>query len=113
MRSPENEARYQAVLAQRDPAICPLCAIPSRKEFEHWRLVENDFPYDLVASVHHMLIPKRHAIERELSAEEWEEFNRIKHGYANEHYAMMFEGMAGQHSVPSHFHVHLVVLKEQ
>ena len=29
------------------------------KRFEHWLIIENEFPYDAIAETHHMLVPKR------------------------------------------------------
>lgn len=33
------------------------------KEFKHWVIVQNQYPYDAVAEVHHLLAPRVHVPE--------------------------------------------------
>ncbi len=42
---------------------CVLCAIPSIRDFKYWRIVKNDFPYDLISETHDMILPIRHVKE--------------------------------------------------
>lgn len=108
------DARYKAVMKERGEDFpCPLCASVPLKEFTHWKLLENDFPYDRVTVVHHMLLPKRHVSEPELTEEEREEYASLKRGYIAEHYEMLFEGTPKQRSVPEHFHIHVTVLNTE
>ncbi len=114
MRSKATIEQYDAVRRERGAGgPCPLCSQAPIKEFAHWMVQENAFPYDLVADTHHMLLPKRHVVEGELSEEEWIEYSRIKHTFVAENYDMIMEGTPRQKSVPEHFHVHLVVLREE
>lgn len=113
LRSDEMRERYEAArkLREGDPA-CPLCDNPALKEFTHWKVMENNFPYDKVAKVHHMLLPRRHATEIELTAEEDRELIEIKESYVNAGYDFIFEASNKNKSVPKHFHVHLIVVRD-
>jgi len=91
---------------------CPLCQKPSLHEFEHWRIVQNDFPYDRIAKTHHMLIPKEHSIEIDLSQEVLTEYLKIKQEYLPQHYEIVMQSLAHKQSIPAHHHYHLVVIKE-
>ena len=110
LRTPETEARYTAVKLLREPAECGICNDLTIKEFTHWRIVANQFPYDAIAAVHHMAVPKRHASEESLTDEEWAELDVIKHDYVAEQYEIALETMPKKKSIPGHFHLHLLVL---
>ena len=58
---------------------CALCEGEPLKEFVHWKIMNNKFPYDRLATEHHMLLPKRHSTEPDLTQEEIDEFQEIKH----------------------------------
>jgi hypothetical protein len=92
--------------------ICPLCEKTSLIEFKFWRVVENSFPYDRIASVHHMLIPKGHLLETELSIEAQKEFIELKIAYLNSHYDIIIEALPHERSIPTHHHYHLILRKE-
>lgn len=114
MRTPETEAAYARVRDTKTAQdACPLCDDrASIKEFELWRIVENRFPYDKIAHVHHMLMPKRHASDTELTPEELTEFDAIKREYVQTRYEFMIEPVRSQRSIPGHAHLHLVIAKE-
>jgi hypothetical protein len=83
------------------------------KEFDHWVIVENEFPYDAVTSTSHMIATKREvgfdwAL---LTAEEKEEYESIKKNYLPEHYDAIWENLPKGATIAHHFHLHLVVLK--
>ena len=45
---------------------CFMCTAKNLKvmaEFDHWIIVENQYPYDTVAEIHHLLIPREHKTE--------------------------------------------------
>jgi len=111
MRTPETEARYTREKQSGRLAERVLCKSPSLKEFKEWRIIENRFPYDLVAEVHHMLVPKRHASDAELTASEQEEFEAIKEAYVQEVYEFMIEPARKKRSIPDHSHLHLLIAK--
>lgn len=86
---------------------CPLCTAPSITEFTHWRTINNRFPYDRVAQVHHMLIPRTHCTEHELSPEAVAELLDIKHTQLVA-YEFILEALPHMKSIPAHFHLHLL-----
>ncbi len=87
---------------------CPLCSKTSIIEFNYWRIVNNNFPYDLIAEVHHMILPKQHMKEEGLSLEEYRELINIKDNYLNENYTHIIEALPKTKSIPEHFHLHLI-----
>lgn len=88
-----------------------MCAKEPIKQFLHWKIVENSYPYDLIAKVHHMLIPLRHVKEQELTDEETEELKHIKAKHLSAHYNHILEALGPHRSFPEHFHLHLIVGK--
>ena len=72
----------------------------------------NSFPYDLIASTHHMIVPLRHVVEAELSAEELREFAVIKREVVDVGYDNIIEATTKNKSLPAHFHLHLIVGKD-
>lgn len=88
-----------------------MCEKPSIKSFSLWKIVENSFPYDLIAIAHHMLIPARHVIEEDLTKDEIDELKTIKLGYVNNNYDYVIETTHKNRSVPSHFHLHVIIGK--
>jgi len=92
-------------------AACGLCIKPSLKEYDHWRLVVNSFPYDCIAETHNMLIPKRHVTEIGLTDEESRELRHIKEELHGE-YDYFIEAAKRNKSIPAHHHEHLIVARE-
>ena len=90
---------------------CPLCSAPSIVEYEYWRIISNKYPYDAVAKVHHMILPKAHGPESELSTEAVAELYRLKTEVLGKEYSHLFEALPGAKSIPGHFHLHLMVPK--
>lgn len=112
LRTQESEERYQKLIAAGYlQGACKLCEASSLKDFEYWRIIRNDFPYDLIAKVHDMIVPKRHVMENCLSAEEQKEYGEIKAGYIGAAYTHVIEPTLGLKSIPEHFHLHLIVAK--
>lgn len=114
MRTKEAQAAYDAYRTEGGlDNGCRLCEAPSKKEFEHWRIIENKFPYDLVASVHDMAVPKVHGSEREISAEAWREFQDLKVRHFEGDYDFYVEAAPKRKTIPAHYHMHLIVVKPQ
>jgi diadenosine tetraphosphate (Ap4A) HIT family hydrolase len=111
LRTPEGLRKYEEYLAHTDLSDCPLCGKEPIETFQFWKVIENSFPYDLIAKVHHMLIPKRHASEHELSPEELEELAMIRQSFVHPNYEWIIEATHQSKSIPSHFHIHLLVGK--
>lgn len=90
---------------------CKLCAAPHLKTFTHWVIISNKFPYDRIASRHEMIVPKRCVKEYEITNEEWTEFRTIKENVIQKEYDFILEATIKKKSIPGHFHLHLVVVK--
>jgi hypothetical protein len=92
---------------------CNLCKEETTiKEFKNWRIIYAKFPWDRIAKVHHMIIPKRHTIEKKLNTKEKKEFDSIKSGYINKKYEVIAEGTHKKKIIPSHLHIHLIIIKD-
>ncbi|MCA9358443.1 hypothetical protein KC902_04245 [Candidatus Kaiserbacteria bacterium] len=94
-----------------DPSFCHICEAPSVIEFEHWRIIQNKFPYDEIARRHDMIVPKVHKKEEDLTAIELQELRELKIGHINDTYQMLMESVPKNKSLPQHFHLHLLQIK--
>lgn len=85
------------------------------KEFDNWVIIENDFPYDAVATVHHMISTKRETPFdwKLLNEQEREELQKLREGYIQENYDVVYENLPKGQTIPGHFHLHLLVLKRE
>ncbi|MCD8528164.1 MAG: HIT domain-containing protein [Candidatus Pacebacteria bacterium] len=118
LRTPETEARYFAQrklrMEQPDryPPFSPTLA-DALREFDHWFIVENDFPYDAIATTHHLIFTKRH-IPFEwalLNQAERDELEHLKKTVFATEYEVLYENLPKGQTVPTHFHLHLLILK--
>lgn len=91
---------------------CVICKKDSLAEFTYWRIVENSFPYDRIATTHHMLVPYRHEAEAQLPHGAQQELQTLKSSYLSDHYDIIIEALPGNKSVPAHHHYHIIVQKE-
>jgi hypothetical protein len=91
---------------------CNLCSAASVKEFEHWKILNNLFPWDNISKINHIIVPKRHVLYEELNEAEKKEFDSIKLGYIETEYEIIAEATNRKKSIPTHFHKHLLVLKD-
>ena len=113
LRTREGEERYRSIMAGRPKdGSCPLCKMDLIKDFKYWKIVGNDFPYERFAEVHHMIVPKRHVGEAELTEEEWQELRQIKDDDIHKNYGYILEATHNTRSIPDHFHLHLIVLHD-
>lgn len=112
-RTEETHALYMARIDAGDlDEVCRLCEAPTLHMLTHWRIVENKYPYDRVAAVHHMIIPMRHTSGNDLTEEELTELDELKRGHLNEHYEFVVEALPRTKSIPGHFHLHLITSKQ-
>ena len=112
LRKPETQDKYDKhKMTEAFMQKCVLCHASSLQDFRFWKIIKNDFPYDVITDVHHMLVPVRHSIEPDLTDEEREEFREIKNSYLEMHYGGMYENMHGGQTIPAHMHIHLFVFK--
>src|SRR6185369_7348001 len=113
LRSAAQQAKYDAYKAAGGLENgCRLCERKPLKTFKYWRIIGNKFPFDRIAKVHHMIVPKRHVAEPQLRQAEVSEFRRIKEDYLNKKYEFLIEATHLKKSIPEHFHIHLVIVKE-
>lgn len=113
LRSEEKEQEYTEY--RNSGALedgCKLCQADSILEFNYWRIINNRFPYDKISRIHHMIVPKRHAKETELNQEEKFELRQIKIQPIGKDYDYIIEATVKNKSIPAHFHLHLVEVKE-
>lgn len=112
-RSPLTQAKYDEYSKSDKPSLgCSLCEKPAIKTFNFWKITKNDFPYDKISGTHHMICPLRHVKEEELSKEEMEEFEKIKDEFLHKEYDYIMEATYKIKTIPKHFHLHLIVMKE-
>ncbi len=102
------EAQARGILSEG----CALCKKKSLKEFKEWRIIDNEFPYDLIAAVHHMIVPKRHVPDAGLTDSEKEEFASIKQTYLEDTYEFLIEPVVRRKTIPEHSHLHAIVAKD-
>lgn len=105
--------RYKDYRAHRAAnETCPLCTKPPLHAFIFWKIIPNDFPYDLIAETHHMIIPLRHVVEEKLTEDERSEFLSIKQSHLQD-YTYIIEATRNVKSIPEHFHLHLIIGKKR
>lgn len=106
LRSKMAELKYQQ--AKRNSQTVPLAEEPSIKEWQHWRLIANRFPYDIAYKQHDMLLPIREVgAWHNLTADEQAEFWLIIDSYVEPQYDLWFVNTNKRRSILTHFHVHL------
>lgn len=82
------------------------------KEYKHWVLIKNDFPYDRYFRVCDMLSPKRHISGMyELTLDEYIEFLDLKKKFSKK-YNVLLENFGATASL-SHWHLHLLVYNDR
>lgn len=114
-RSPETEQKYQAFKKAKravntDLTVFDLTEEIIVREFDHWLIIENRFPYDNMTSVNHMLVPRR-SFDDYYAAEDTErdEYHEIiKQLAAENYYDAIVENLPRSKSVSRHNHIHLV-----
>lgn len=80
--------------------------------YTHWAIIPNQFPYDMIAEVHHMLVPKRvFGRLEEATNEEMNELYSIKKEIQDK-YNYILETLGGMQSNTKHLHLQLIKLKE-
>jgi len=110
LRTPETQKRYMEYFKNEYDGHCIYCAKELLiKEYEHWVIIDNKFPYDKIYGKHHQLAPKRHVeFEYELTEEERAEKHVIINKYEVGNYEAMRENFPDGKSLPEHLHYHLL-----
>lgn len=83
--------------------------------FKHWYIAENEFPYDAIADINHMILPLRKFTFdwRLMTKEERDELDVLKTGYLNDHYDVVYENLPQGQTILNCFHLHLLKLKRK
>jgi diadenosine tetraphosphate (Ap4A) HIT family hydrolase len=113
LRTEESAAKYEKEIAERgDDASCALCLFETVvKEYEHWFLMTNKYPYDRYFTKSDMLVSKRHVPEQDLTKAELDEMRELIRSDLSTDYDSIIEHMPLQKSIPEHTHMHLVQYK--
>lgn len=108
LRTSITESRYRADIAAGRTRT--LEQLPTVQEWDHWRLVVNDYPYDLAFGVHDMLVAKRPGVTEmwDLNDAERTELEKILRTFVQPSYHMTFENMPTRRSAPQRYHIHTV-----
>lgn len=109
LRTPEMHEKY--INATKDPDFYENT--PSVEDFVHWRIIENSYPYDAIATVHHMLVPRRvFQHPKEMTVEEMLEFSMLENFTLVDTYDFISRNFPANQSAPQRLHYHLLALKE-
>jgi hypothetical protein len=108
LRTPATEREYQ----QAKKSTRFMRTAPSLVDFTEWRIIENDYPYDKIAKIHHLLIPKRQ-VDRPLMLNEYEvaEYMGILEHVIPKTYDAILLNMPKQQSIKGWMHYHLLTYK--
>lgn len=113
LRSKDTYEKYVNRVPDSKCFMCGSDNCVTIKSYKHWKIIENNYPYDNVAQVHHMLVPKRHipfthSFEKEEETELW----LIKYMInKTTDYDCILENFAHGQSQPGHVHYHLLKWK--
>lgn len=121
LRTPEMEDKYQKYLKTDLAKNCCFCRELDKhnsgyssaviKEYDCWVIMKNDFPYNMVYSVHNLLFPKRHVDFADLTVKEISEYNRILNEVRKD-YHQQLENFGDRQSQKGHFHIHICKFNE-
>lgn len=108
LRTPTTQEQY---LQKPHSDTCFICDAPAIRDFTHFKIIPNTYPYDAICSEHHMLVPKRHVGHRYyFNQEEQDElFVILRRLEREERYDAVLQNFTHQKSMTGHEHVHLLV----
>jgi len=113
LRKRKSHEKYLKLIAKGHLSKgCNLCKDKNTiKKWKHWKIIYALFPYDKIATTHHLLLPIRHTTENKLSNAEKSELLYIKH-HLGKKYEYILEAVDSIKSIPGHFHLHLLKIKD-
>lgn len=115
LRTRQTWERYQNTPKHKEGYcfMCQLADVVIIKQFEHWYIIENQYPYDTVAEIHHLLVPRDHIAKAErLTPQCTEEAATIMEAIEAEgFYDCFISNFPVGQSQKQHFHIHLVKWK--
>lgn len=107
LRTPATATKY--LVATKDKNF--MTTAPSLVDFTHWRIIKNNYPYDNIAKVHDMLIPRRKfSTYGCMTKPERVELDVIINVYLEDYDAVLLN-MTKRRSVTDWFHWHLLKFK--
>lgn len=112
LRTWTTEKSYQRFKNQNCNQSCYLCRARPLWEFDRWKVVKNEFPYDQIAETNDILTTKKHTGEQKITRAEQKELENIKKQYISLHYDMILENTKKKKTIPEHFHLHLITMKQ-
>ena len=113
LRTKKTQHAYEVFKNQRpNSSSCLFCDKKIIKKYKYWNLFVNDFPYDMVFKVHHLLAPKRHVTDfMFLKPEEKKEYYELRKKFYKK-YGVLLENLGSEKSIKNHFHVHLLIYRK-
>lgn len=111
LRSNKTQIIYDKFLNIKSNGKCYLCEAITIYNFKNWKIVANEYPYDKIAKVNHIISTRRHIDEESLTEAEIKEFSKIKKLVIDNNYDMIFENTRKKQSVPGHHHLQLIEIK--
>ena len=111
LRTPEMYRKYCEGMEKNNEGTKFFATAPAIKEFKYWKIIANDYPYDKIAEVHHMLVPYRNfKHDSQMTSVERNELQSVK-SLLNQSYDCIVENLIKNRSFPGHFHLHLIKYK--
>jgi hypothetical protein len=110
LRTEKTQARYDRQRNERRQCGCYLCRAEPIRNYLHWKIITNEYPYDRIAANHHIVTLQRHASEQEMTEQERKEFEKVRR-HLHQRYDMIFENTVRKKSIPGHHHIHAITLK--
>ena len=106
LRKKKSEKFYQEDVPEKGCFCCGWDMLV--KEYKHWVVLNNKYPYDAIASKHDLICPKRHIVSRdELTTVELAELREIRK--LNEKiYDFEMWSYPHRQTHPVHYHIHLI-----
>ena len=116
MRTEATIQRYRedTLKGQQTVDGCRLCAISESADFpplRYWRVCRNQYPYDKVAEISWILMPRRCVSDwNELTTDEQREYREFRLIAGDYGVNIFMWSTPGTQSIPGHFHEHLLRL---
>lgn len=112
LRTKATEERYRKFREKSAPDRCPFCVEEPLRVYKHWLILQNNFPYDNVFKVSHLLAPRRHQADLDdLSWRERWELRQIRRELLKEYHVILENGRA-RRTKKHHYHLHLLMYKD-
>ena len=108
LRTLQTHLAYEK--AEKNPNF--MAEAPSLQDFTFWRVIDNTYPHDIIATTHHMLVPKRKfAEEDDMTESEAEELSIIKSQLAYKYDSIQMN-FPRNRTIPDWLHYHLYIYRE-